>query len=415
MIDTKLEPIFARPSGFRWNEVSAQTKPEPISPLDPVLGPLADFAGTFQGNGFNTIFRPNNTVTPTPLPTPVGGDNILELNLTSETLSFSKALGNIPNRGLRQGDIFLNGIPYVQTINDVTVPAQPVGIHFEPGVWLVVPQTSVPAEGPTVARMASIPHGTTIVAQGTTTSITGKPTIPPVDITPSLAAPPNPKIRFNSQTAANNPPSNPTARIPQDLTSFIAAGTITQAILDDPNTLLRNVIASQNIISTTIVQISTSPQQPLFGGGTDNIAFLLGDPAGSAPNANDVQLNATFWIEVVEHIVPIPPFRVGQPPLTVTPEPSAAGHAVPKFLVQPPVDIPNPRVIRFRTVQIQYSQTVFLVFNGLSWPHVSVATLVPSDPVPVPPVGWESVAGGPASISVARPEAGPGVSTRSSA
>ena len=65
-----------------------------------------------------------------------------------------------------QGDAFLNGIPYVQKINDVSVPANPVGIHFEPGVWLSVPATTVPEEGATIVRMASIPHGTTIEAQG---------------------------------------------------------------------------------------------------------------------------------------------------------------------------------------------------------------------------------------------------------
>ena len=32
-------------------------------------GPLAAFAGTFRGRGLNTIFRPNSTQTPTPLPT----------------------------------------------------------------------------------------------------------------------------------------------------------------------------------------------------------------------------------------------------------------------------------------------------------------------------------------------------------
>jgi hypothetical protein len=37
-----------------------------------------------------------------------------------------------------------------------------------------------------------------------------------------------------------------------------------------------------------------------------------------------------------------------------------------------------------KTPQIQYSQQVLLNFNGLSWPHVSVATLVPASPVPVP-------------------------------
>jgi hypothetical protein len=27
---------------------------------------------------------------------------------------------------------------------------------------------------------------------------------------------------------------------------------------------------------------------------------------------------------------------------------------------------------------------VLLNFNGLSWPHVSVASLVPADPIPIP-------------------------------
>jgi hypothetical protein len=384
MIDTTLEPILKRPSGFRWGQVSARTSPETVSALDPSLGPLADFTGTYTGNGFNTIFRPNNPATPTPLPTPVGGDNVLELNLTSETLSFSKGLGSIPNRGMVQGDIFLNGVPYLQTISDITVPMQPVGIHFEPGVWLIVPPTTVPAEEQTVARLASIPHGTTVLAQGRAFTIVGKPTIAPVDITPFLTAPPNTKITFPSQTAANSV----TARIPQDLSSFIAAGTITQAILTDPNTILRDHIASQRIISTTVIQISTSPDAPLFGGGTSNIAFLLGDPAASRPNAQDVKMTATFWIEIVEQVIPIPIFRPGHPPMTVPAEATAPGQPVPRFLVNPPVEIPTPRTITVRTPQIQYSQQVFLNFNNLTWPHISVATLVPSDPIPLPPTGW---------------------------
>jgi hypothetical protein len=40
------------------------------------------------------------------------------------------------------------------------------------------------------------------------------------------------------------------------------------------------------------------------------------------------------------------------------------------------------------STQIQYSQQVFLNFNGLTWPHISVATLVPSDAIPVPPSVW---------------------------
>jgi len=72
---------------------------------------------------------------------------------------------------------------------------------------------------------------------------------------------------------------------------FIAAGTITQAILNDPNTILRNQIQHQNISETMVIGVSTNPASPLsgvplaggpltpsFGGGPANIAFLLGVP-----------------------------------------------------------------------------------------------------------------------------------------
>ena len=112
MSETKLETALSLPNSFRFGAVSSLTAFRTASSSAPSLGPLADFAGTFTGNGFNTIFRPDSAATPTPLPIPVAGsDNILELNLTSETLSFSKSLGSVPNRGMVQGDIFLNGVP----------------------------------------------------------------------------------------------------------------------------------------------------------------------------------------------------------------------------------------------------------------------------------------------------------------
>ncbi len=60
------------------------------------------------------------------------------------------------------------------------------------------------------------------------------------------------------------------------------------------------------------------------------------------------------------------------------------GLAVPTFSVTPPKAITVPLPIKVTSKQIQYTQTVVLNFNGLSWPHVSVATLVPAAPVVVP-------------------------------
>src|SRR5215468_9963164 len=224
------EQVLEETRGFHWGEVPP-TRERRLAPAalraEPDLGGISGFIGTFKRSGLNTIFRPQDfAVTPTPLPDPATGpdDNILEINLTEETLSFSTALGSIPNRGMVQGDVFLNGIPYLQTINDVSDPANPVGIHFEPGVWLSVPATTVPEESVTVVRMASIPHGTTIEAQGTSFTVAGGPRIDPVDITPFPIGNPGSRIKFPSQTVTDAG----TFRLPQDLTDFIAAGTITQ-------------------------------------------------------------------------------------------------------------------------------------------------------------------------------------------
>lgn len=390
MSETNIEPTLSRQAHFRFDEVSSGTTFRARAVSAPSLGPLTAFAGTFTGRGFNTIFRPNSTASPTPLPNmPAEGppDNVLELNLTSETLSFSPALGSVPNRGSgAQPDIFLNGVPYLQTISDVTVPSQPVGIHVEPGLWMAVPPTDIPKDDQqTVVRMASIPHGTTIEAQGTFSTAAGGPDLRGVaDITPSFVNNGKP-FRFPSQTATDDK----TERIPQDLTSFLAAGTITQDILDDPNTVLRNHIVNQNIISTTTILISTSPALPLFGGGTDNIAFLLGDPTGAAtPNANATQMSAAFWIETVQYELEVPVFPYGNPPRTISAPTGEAGQPVPRFLLDPPHEIREPRRITVTTTQIQYSQRVLLVFAGLVWPHVSVATLVPAYPIPIPPSAW---------------------------
>jgi hypothetical protein len=403
MSDTTNRSTIQLPADFRFGELRA----DPSSPAAPVppppLGPLAAFVGTFAGNGFNTIFRPDSAATPTVLPkTPPAlpaHDNILELNLTSETLSFSKSLGSVPNRGTdSQPDLTLNGVPYVQQINDITIHGESTPIHFEPGLWMHVPSSVVPTLNETVVRMASIPHGTTIEAQGLVTpAADGPPNINSVDITPIVIAtgqPVNPK--FPSQTAANGN----TLRIPQDLTPF--ATRITQAMLDNPNSLLTDHLKKQKILTTTTMFVSTAPPPPagLFGGGTDNVAFLLGQPPPSPnpnpnanANANAVQMTAVFWIELVQEILHVPHYRVGSHPLILDAKASIPGQRVARFSVTPPFDIDPPgRDITVTFTQIQYSQTVFLNFKGLSWPHVSVNTLVPADLIEIPPSSavWKS-------------------------
>jgi hypothetical protein len=393
-MSTAQRATISLPDGFEFNEVKPNlTGPAPVT-ANPPLGAIAPFAGIiFKGNGFNNIFRPQNANSPTPLPVPVpGSDNILELNLTQETLSFSPALGNVPNRGFAQKDLFLNGVPYVQSINDVTFPGQSPAIHFEPGLWLAVPATTDPAINvATYVRQASIPHGVTIQAQGTASGPTaGAPNIPPAIMNPfpigGVQPPPgtNPPP-FTSQIATNQN----TARIPQDLTSYIAAGTITQGILNDPNTVLRNHLVGQTILNFTTIAVSTRPSAPLFGGGTDDIAFLLGDNNAPPrnPNADTVMATAVFWVETVQETIIVPVFKPGQPPLAIKGA-ARPGAPTPVFSVNPPVEVTLPRPINVTFTQIQYSQTVLLNFNTISWPHITVATLIPDGSITVPPSVW---------------------------
>ena len=412
--------VFVAPQEFKIREVDfkrpsvaarAATVKAPAGVTLPApLGPLTAFAGNWTGKGFNTIFRPNSTKSPTFPPPLDTSDNVLELNLTEETLSFSPNLSSIPNRGLgSQSDLFLNGVPYLQTISDVTsLPAN--GIHFEPGMWLHVPPTTTPNEtNVTFARMASIPHGTTIVAQGVLlASVAGGPKILPVDITPFVGGQPTNKIPFPSQTVTN---AN-TPRLPQNLAPFIAAGTITQAMVTDPGTVLRDQIQHQTITETIVIGISTHPGAPLFGGplpegatpttapppiapqfggGTDNIAFLEGvpnpPPTALGPNAQALQMDAVFWIETVEYEVEVPSLEAGTPPVVLQPVPTNPPTLQPTFLASVPFEpgkMFKGGMIKVRTTQIQYTQKVILNFAKLSWPHVSVATLVPADPVPIP-------------------------------
>lgn len=356
---------------------------------------LDNFQGTFSGPGFNNIFRPHSTnkATPTtlgidPSLNPANGqpDNILQLNITHETQTFNKMPGKVPNRGLLgQEDIFLDGWSYTQSITDVTDPKEgtPV-IHFEPGLWLSVPPSTSPKLATSLTRMGSIPHGTTINAQCFKAPVTAKgaPNIATVDITPFVVGG-NQKIDFRSQVATNND----TFRLPQDLTPFIKDGTITQEIISNPNTVLVAANKGKDIVENTTFTVSTKPSAPEEGGGTSNIGFLIGNDATKGGNgngnANAAKVTATYWISTVRTKIDLKPFKpsTAQPSTTFSPAPLHPNDVVPVFSVN--FEIPSAKTVNVTYKQIQYSQNVLLDFKGLSWPHVTVATLTPTDPQPL--------------------------------
>jgi len=295
--------------------VAAEARVAGLS-VDP-LGALAALRGTWKGAGFNQIWRPLNGPQ----------DHFLELNETEEVLQFLEIPGDIPNRGLLQPDILLHGLTYLQKISDANVKqnGKPAGIHIEPGIWVIAPPTTNPADPQTVARLANIPHGTSLVAQGTATTSNGTPNFPAVSITPFVIGQPANLVPF---------PADSTLATPSNFrTKATDIPHVTQQMVDNPNVVLARGIAGKTIKSVVTLRISTIPlNPPTAGGGTSNIAFLEGTAGG--PNAQAAEMDATFWIEefVDQH--------------------GKTRH------------------------QLQYTQRVLLNFAPLSWPHVSVATLL---------------------------------------
>jgi hypothetical protein len=273
------------------------------------LGPLAGLAGNWSGQGFNAIWRPHRGKS----------DHFLELNVTNDQIDLEVINGQIPNRGLVQGQIFMRGLTYLQQISDanVSVNGVPAGLHIEPGVWINIPPLTDPQEPAAVTRLASIPHGTTILIQGTAKSAAGGPSIPDVSLTPFNIGHPNQTVDFAEQHLNQSTPFR---------TSGVGLTGITQAMVNNPNSVLTN--SPPNVTTTTRLRVSTTPGD-IVGGGASNMAFLLG--AKDGPNADVAHVAATFWLQTL------------------------AGGTEAK--------------------RLQYSQIVLLNFNGLSWPHITVATL----------------------------------------
>jgi hypothetical protein len=236
----------------------------PIAASLAQLGPLAQLPGTWVGSGFNLISLPDKH------------DNKpfrLKLNATKETLDFNRIGAPIPNRGSAQDDIEFLGLHYLQQVSDAVTNE---ALHIEPGIWLNVPATTEPAGPASVVRLATIPHGDSLVAQGPDFTVAGGPQIDVISSTPTNANTGQPIADPNYLAPFSATPLPP--RLPP-----LAPGSIA-----NPNLVLTDAIQGQNIVSTVVLTISTAPN-----GGIVNIPFVV-------TNANAIRLDAIFWIETVE-------------------------------------------------------------------------------------------------------------------
>lgn len=319
-----LEQGLQEKKGARAAESLRDTVSEPTT-VD--LGILSDLAGTWVGEGFNLIEVPNMNQAK-PGPPPPDKFRVI-LNATEETLVFSNIGGEIINRGNAQKDIAYMGLHYLQQVNDVNLPAGANGIHLETGLFLNLPDGTDPAVQPSVARLGSIPHGDSLLAQGSFLTVQGPPKFEVADPTPFFIV--------------NNERQNDTsANYLSLLTNAVPPPGIPKEVIMNPNIMLENAIKGQKIIKTDVIFLDANPIKGVANsnavapvGGITNIPFIN-------VNANATSLSAIFWIETVQ----------------------------------------NDDGSTF--LQLQYTQTVILDFpvfdpSGnvvkIMWPHISVATL----------------------------------------
>jgi hypothetical protein len=274
------------------------------------LGPLKDLPGFWQGTGFGLIARPNFDEE--------NEDGIfLELNMLQETIEFTSIGSPVYNRGSLQPDIALYGVTYLHRVTDSATGG---ALHVEPGVWLNVPPTTVPDSDWSVARLSTIPHGNSVCAAGFAQYVVpeGLPEIPPANTVPfeigGQPPPPGTKHPFRAYDLSAETKYR-TTPIPDG---------VTQELIDDPNSMLRDALAGHALTHITRLIVSTQSDADI-----GNIPFIT-------RNANAVSLDSVFAIE----------------------------H------VQGPLDT--------EFLQLQYVQTALLNFRGMSFPHVTVGTLIKS-------------------------------------
>lgn len=214
------------------------------------FGPLTDLIGTWYGNkGWNQVAVPNQN-----------GGFLLLVQPYTEILTITPLSTPTPNRGAAI-------IQQVQTLMySLAVHSNVDGslLHAENGTWLLLPDCP---SGFDIARSASIPHGDSLLALGSSSVIPSAPPIQAISTLPIMGPGPIPLGYTDPYLNANFPGFN----------------------VINPNATLIDAIQGQTIISTTNLVISTANQ-----GGINNIPFI-------AKNANTTNFEAIFWIETVQN------------------------------------------------------------------------------------------------------------------
>lgn len=283
------------------------------------------------------------------------------MNQYDEELKFVFIDDKVPNRGLLRPDNpgsdhdqSVVTIDYQQKIAQIVAEDRPssgglaggagLPIHHEPGLWLYAKNLKpkddkiigdqVTEENIDVARLASVPHGNSVLALGNSNSYAGRPVIPPLSGLPSgrFEDVLTPDYDFRD-TAHPDPYLEPFRHyIDHPFMENMGVG-FPGFSPADMNALLRFANQGVDIVRTTTLTVDTDRKS----GGITNAPF-------SVREAEPVSMKSTFWIQELDK-----KDKTGKPVL-----------------------------------RLQYSQVVMLNFfhprqdefpGRASWPHISIATL----------------------------------------
>ena len=290
------------------------------------------------------------------LPTSVPKQFRILMNQYDEELNFNNTADkNVPNRGVKpdingKSDQLIDAIDYEQIIVQKAVDDFPESdkremngnaIHHEPGFFVQMlnhvtighteedGEENGPDEELKIARLATIPHGNSVLAMGTVQIIDGAPEIPAEDARPE---------RIDNDLE-NNPYLDPYkhfednpffGNVPRTLPGFPGL------FPTDANAILRFGDLKNQVKKTTILSFDTKYRnEQLTDIPISNIPFVTRE-------ADATEVHATFWIM----------------------ELNRQDESAPAEFV------------------MQYSQTVYLEFfdsdepgKRIRWPHVSINTL----------------------------------------
>lgn len=245
---------------------------------DDTLGPLKHLPGKWAnlpnlpGRGWNMIALP---FADGPF-----GYRVL-LNQYNETLQFTTVDKGVPNRGIPDGtdgpdgDQFVAVLDYKQSINQIVAADSPISgkagdpdlaIHLEPGLWMHI--LNKETNDIDIARLATIPHGDSVLALGRSSESAERPEIPDANGLP-----------IGVDQSLTNPYLAPYKTFDDDLFQ----GLYTPV---KPNLLLEAANQGVNITKVTKLEVDTK----IESGGIVNIPFIV-------KQANATEMTATFWIQ----------------------------------------------------------------------------------------------------------------------